>query len=174
VSEGLEIVLATALVQNCQLKQALAVGKVRRARAATTPYVAAGETIKGFTTWSPWIVTNADGNPQMIGVKTVVDTSAARFAALPVYQAQVRGTRYFGPNDKIGEVTGPFVLDGTMVVGDAATEGFTTYIQMPVQLRNPGGPINPAALFEAVQAVRDAFMARLGLEWTVAWVGVET
>jgi len=168
---GQEILLATASVQNCQLAQPLAVDQTRRARAITTPYIAAGQTSKGSTGWQPWHVTPAQGQTALIGVQAVVDTSLGKFAATPIYQAQLRGNRFF--NSKLGDTEPPFLLDGTLVVSDAASTSFTANVLLPRVGRDFGGSLNPETLFESGPKGQDALIALVNQEWSIAWIGVE-
>ena len=171
VTTGIEILLATATVQNCQLALPLAVDQARRARALTTPYVYADETAPGGTPWQPWIVEPAREEPFLLGVKAVVDTGAARFGATPAYQAQLRGPRYF--DQSIGDTDPPILLDGTVIVGEVAPASFTAFVHMP-RLRTSIGLLNPDAVFNDGPDGRAALLGAIAPAWTVAWLGVET
>jgi hypothetical protein len=52
------------------------------------PYLAAGSTIPGSTAWAPWFAGNQQ---QVLGLETVVDTSAAGFTRVPCYFATLDG-----------------------------------------------------------------------------------
>jgi hypothetical protein len=171
VSTGMEIVLATASVQNCQLAQALSVDQTRRARGITTPFLAAGQTGLGATEWQLWQVTLPGAGPLTVGVFADVDTTSGGFAATPTYQAQLRGDRYFTANQQ--GVEAPFLVDGTLFVADAAPGGFTAYVLLPHPMRVGGLPLNPSGLFGTDPDIQKAFLALLKGQWAVAWVGVE-
>ena len=171
---SLEVLLATATVQNCQLATALAVDQTRRARPITTPYVAAGQTAKGATPWELWTVTGDSGGTNLLGVLAQIDTSAGMFSATPTYQAQLRGERYF---DSVqGNTQPPFLLDGTLivaVVAATASTSFTAYILLPQLGPDFGGLLNPLTLFESGPGGQDALLDLVKSEWTIAWIGVE-
>jgi hypothetical protein len=167
---GREILLASALVQNCKLAQPLAVDQTRRARAFRVPYVAAGETAPAQTPWEPWIETPASDAAVMIGVKAKIDTSAARFAAPPCYQAELRGPRFFGQT--VGDTDPPILLDGTLIVADPVRDQFTVMVLMP-QFGRVGAPLTPPGLFVPGPNGRDALIALVQQQWGVAWIGVE-
>jgi hypothetical protein len=171
INTGLEILLATASVQNCQLAQPLAVDKTRRARGIATPFVATGQTDQGETAWEPWLETVAQDETFLVGIKAQVDTSGAQFSATPIYQAQLRGARFFDLT--VGDTRPPFLLDGTVIVGDAAPGSFTTYVHLPRMLRDPFERLNPPTLFETGSNGQDALLALVNEEWTIAWIGVE-
>ena len=88
LQEGLELVLAQAWIQNCQLSRPLSLAARRFARPSQQPYIAAGQTDREKTAWIPWVVSE-----QTVGVLTHVDTSAARFRTTPRYIAHVVGER---------------------------------------------------------------------------------
>jgi hypothetical protein len=166
-----EILLAMATIQNCQLTQALAVDQTRRARPITTPFVASGESDLGSTPWQPWPSVAAQGQTGLIGIQATIDTCIGRFSATPTYQAQLRGPRFF--NSVQGNTNPPFLLDGTLVVCDAAPASFTAYVLLPRILRQLSGLLNPATLFENVTGGQDALISLVTSNWTVAWIGVE-
>jgi hypothetical protein len=119
LQEGVELVLAQGWIQNCQLSRPLSFAARRFARPSQQPYIAAGQTDREKTAWSPWVVSN-----QIVGVLTHVDTSAARFRTTPCYIAHVVGERV-KPGDIIVTILGfPAVADTTPV-------GFTLQVLRP-------------------------------------------
>jgi hypothetical protein len=52
------------------------------------PYLAAGSTIPGSTAWTIWV---ADNEQQLLGLETVVDTTAGGFTRVPCYFATLDG-----------------------------------------------------------------------------------
>ncbi len=171
IANGQEILLATASVQNCQLAQALAVDQTRRARPITTPYVAAGQSPQGATAWQPWLVDPGSGQLLLIGIQTLVDTRAGKFSATPTYQAQLLGPRYF---DSVwGTTQPPFLLDGTLVVGEAATTSFTVYVLLPRLGQDVEVLLNPSTLFDKGSDGQYSLIELVNENWSVAWIGVE-
>jgi hypothetical protein len=168
---GQEILLATASVQNCQLAQPLAVDQTRRARAITTPYLAAGQSPQGATAWQPWTVSPGAGQSLLVGVQAPIDTSAGKFAATPTYQAQLRGQRFF--TTVAGDTKPPFLLDGTLVVSDATSTSFMANVLLPRLGREVGSLLNPPTLFQRGAGGQDALVALVTSEWSIAWIGVE-
>jgi hypothetical protein len=171
VDTGREILLATASVQNCKLALPLSVDQTRRARGVRTPYVAAGETAPGGTPWQPWTVKLPSGEPALLGVMVEVDTTAARFAAPPVYQAQLRGARYIDTTE--GDTQPPFVIDGTVIASDPARDSVTVRVHLPRVVRGGLERLNPFTLFAPGAGGQDALIALVQRVWSVAWVGVE-
>lgn len=86
---GLDIILAQAWVQNCRLARPLSFKLRRSVSIGCRPFVASGQTDPDNTNW---VLMTA--SPQVIGLSTEVDTSAAHFRVTPVYQAQVMGKRW--------------------------------------------------------------------------------
>jgi hypothetical protein len=115
LQEGVELVLAQAWIQNCQLSRPLSLAARRFARPSQQPYIAAGQTDRENTAWIPWVVSD-----QTIGVLTHVDTSAARFRTTPCYIAHVVGERLLH-----GPAGGVIFVEGFPAVAAATPAGFT-------------------------------------------------
>jgi hypothetical protein len=167
VESGIEIVLAQALVQNCQLDAPLSVQQRRTARPPQQPYVAAGATSAGETTWQPWTV-ELSGKKEVIGVTTKVDTTSGQFGALPHYQAQLRGQRYFvDPAPDVPNV----LLVGTEFTSDAGRDAFTFSILLPIGLT---AGMDASIRVNHPDVVRtDRLLNLVNTNWSVVWVGVE-
>jgi len=167
IEQGLEVVLAQATVQNCQLAAPLSILQRRSARPPQQPFIAAGATVSGQTIWEPWTFVD-DGEERVIGLTTRVDTSSARFGGTPEYQAQLRGERFFN-NDLVPDV-GLYVLDGSTFVSLSSPTGFTFSVAMPRSLFGSGSlPFNPNPLLDQP----DALVKLVGESWFVVWIGVE-
>ncbi len=167
VQVGIEIVLAQATVQNCQLAKPLSLDQRRSARPLQQPFVAAGSTMMGFTPWEP-LTTKIQNTDTLIGVKAEIDTSDARFGSTPQYQAQLWGERYVPLNKQNGQ--GGFLVEGLTYVAEPARNSFTFNVLLPRNLSVFGNtPVNPDSLFASgdtlVKAVKD--------NWWVVWIGVE-
>jgi hypothetical protein len=174
IQTGQQILLAMATVQNCQLSQPLAVDQTRRARPITTPYISAGQSPLGSTPWQLWLETTVSGASTLIGVTAKIDTSAGCFTATPTYQAELRGERYF--NTRHGDTEAPFLVDGTLVIGNATPASFIAYILLPqITQDTETGTVrlNPRSLFVSGTNGQDALLALVNSEWTIAWIGVE-
>jgi hypothetical protein len=113
---GIDIVLATIKVRNCQLAAPVSTAERRDALPATQPYVAAGETESGRTEWRLWPETNP------LGVATRVSTTSAGFQNVPRYQAHVVGERVL-PDGR--------VVDGYVQVAEPSAEGFELRMILP-------------------------------------------
>lgn len=152
---GLDLVLATARIQNCQLIAPLSTAERREARPATQPYIAAGLTSSGAT---PWRFFPKSGTA--LGVETDVDTSAAGFQTMPAYSAQLMGSRAL----KSGGV-----LDGFLAIDSPTPTGFTLRVLMPRNLGGAPQTVNPTSAFKAslLKTLQNT------LAWHVAWLGVE-
>jgi len=167
VETGMEIVLAQAKVQNCQLAAPISVDQRRTARASQQPVIASGATPAGSTSWTAWTIVAGDSEV-VLGVKTDVDTSEARFGTTPQYQARLRGERVLAGG---GTIDGPFMIDGTVFVDAPTRNGFTLFVAMEWDGTAGLGQIalNPSALLEPRQSLLDVTRTN----WSVVWVGVE-
>lgn len=152
---GLDLVIATARIQNCQLIAPLSTATRREARPATQPYIAAGITIAVETTWKFFPKTGTQ-----LGVETIVDTSAAGFQMTPVYSAQVTGARML----KSGEL-----VDGFVAIDSPSPTQFTLRVLMPRNLGMAPHALNPNAIFSPALLNK----MRNDLGWRVSWMGVE-
>ena len=153
---GLDLVLASVLVQDCKLAAAPSLAERRDAHPATQPYVFADSTPAGATSWRFF---PASGPAQ--GVETIIDTSSAGFTRAPAYSAHVVGARSLAAN-------GP-VIDGfTSIVAPTATS-FTLRMTLARNLVMAPYSLNPDAIF--VQATLDLLRAQL--RWSVSWMGIE-
>jgi hypothetical protein len=157
---GTELVLAQVWVQNCRLSRAVSLAARRYARPPQQPYIAAGQTRAGATAWQPW-----RRGPRVVGVSTVVDTSAARFQSTPRYVAHVAGERFL-PAAAGGP--GPLLALGAAAVEAATPNGFEMQVLLP-GVPSEGTPVNPDAVRDP--ALAPAVAAALG--WHVVWMGVE-
>jgi hypothetical protein len=153
---GIDIVLATVQIEDCVLAAAPSVAERRDAKPASRPTIAAGTTVAGATPWSFY------PNPaQALGVRTLVDTSAAGFTRTPAYSAHVVGNRRLSGS-------GP-TLDGFPQIVSPTPASFVLQLEMPRNLALGSGQMNPSSAFVA------ATLAALqtSLRWHVAWIGVE-
>jgi hypothetical protein len=166
VAEGMEIVLAQAMVQDCALAAPLSLEQRRSARPPQQPFVAAGETVPGATPWEIWEEENGDGT-SFLGIQTWVDTAAAQFGSTPYYQARVAGQRFFFIQPVPGAPDFPFFFDGLTVAANPQPVGFTLRVVLPINLSvGDGTTLNPDELLEVAAETAREF-------WSVVWVGVE-
>jgi hypothetical protein len=155
LQEGLELILAQAWIQNCQLSRPVSLTPRRYARPSQQPYIAAGQTEVEKTNWVHWTV-----GQQPIGLEVKVDTSAARFRSTPRYIAHVAGDRLFGQ----------LVVVGLPGLVDATPEQFTLQVLLPKNLEGAGGiQVNPDPLFTPGGP---QFISKQ-LAWHVVWMGIE-
>jgi hypothetical protein len=153
---GLDVVLASALVQDCALAAIPSTAERRDARPASQPYVAAGSTSAGKT---PWQFFPSSG--QIVGVQTRVDTSVAGFGRTPAYCAHVVGNRSLAAN-------GPLV-DGFVTVVEPTATSFLLQLTMPRNLSVGVLQLNPTSVF----TIATLGKLQTALAWSVWWVGVE-
>ena len=154
---GLEIVLAKASIFNCQLATSLSLDQRRNARASQQPMLGAGATSPGATPWETW--ERPDG--EFAGVKTFVDTSGARFGVAPVYQAQLRGSRFMEVDEQ------PLVVDGNAVVDDVRRGSFDLYVLLqPGAVLSGDNIVNPSDFSGNILEFAQT-------EWWVEWMGAE-
>ncbi len=157
---GLDIVLATIEVENCELASDVS-GAVRRdALLEQQPYVAAGQTPQGATIWRLWPEAGAP-----LGVVTTVTTTPAGFRGTPRYQAHVVGERVFNAD---------IVIDGFAQVIQPTAAGFDLAVLLPQaplasSLLNPEFFIND----ELPSRLQGADPEKEQLGWYVVWMGVE-
>jgi hypothetical protein len=168
---GFELVLAQAQVQNCQLAAAVSVDQRRSARPPQQPFVAAGATPAGGTTWQTLIAKGAVGADVIIGLHTEVDTTEARFSSAPVYQAVLAGSRYIRGTPL--PQTSIYMLDGTTSISAATRNRFTFNVLMPHDLLTfTDLVVNPAPLFQG-EGSPDTLLKLGSDNWWVEWVGME-
>jgi hypothetical protein len=152
--EGQELTLAQVWILNCRLNRPVSLAVRRSARPSQNPYVAAGQTIAGKTTWAAW----TEG-ALFLGVSANVDTSAARFRVTPRYTAHVVGERILSK-------TPPALAIGFPDLASPTPERFTLRVLIPDM-----GPLhNPPALRTAASAPS---IVGTTLKWSVSWMGVE-
>jgi hypothetical protein len=158
---GLDVVLASIEVKQCQLASD-ASGAVRRdAIPEQQPYIFAGQTAQGETKWRLW--PNAS---KPIGVASTVSTTIAGFRSTPQYQAHVIGERLV-PDSEI-------VFDGYAQVVAAGPHSFDLVVFLP-QGQFAGAVLNPAGFINAELPPRleSNDPDKDGLGWYVIWMGVE-
>lgn len=158
---GLDIIVATAQIQNCKLAAALSTSDRRDARAATQPYVAGAATDPASTEWAFF-----PSSGSALGVETTVDTSAAGFQMTPAYVAQIVGSRIL--KTAVGNQNGQ-IIDGPASIASASPSAFTLRVTLARNLSSSPYDINPDAAFTS--ALLDSLQTKL--TWSVAWVGVE-
>jgi hypothetical protein len=151
LTEGMELILAQAWIQHCQLSRPLSFSARRYARPSEQPYIAAGQTVQGNTDWVVWTV-----GGQTIGVFTEVDTSTARFRTRPHYSAHIVGDRHLLSDS--GDIL--FLVSAITAVVDATQTGFT--VQVLVRIEPSSN--NNTNLAEVVNK---------SLKWHVVWMGTE-
>lgn len=94
------------------------------------PLLGSGATSPGSTPWRPWsfgFVPNSEGMevPNMLGVQTWVDTSAAGFTRIPCYFATLQGPLW-------NPATSQLVPAGLVSLADESIVGFTFRIWLEV------------------------------------------
>jgi hypothetical protein len=157
---GLDIVLATVSISACKIAKAISTADRRALIASSQPYITGGSTAVGGTTWKSapppsWILS---------GVTVDVDTSAAGFVTTPTYTAQVNGNR--SPEAGV-------VIDGVASISNASATGFTVTVMLPRDLDLGGGTVlNPSALLDPTLLL-PKLKSKMGLGWSVSWIGVE-
>lgn len=162
VRPGLDIVLALVEVEDCVLAGSPDLSARRIARAGTSPYVATGSTASGAT---PWTFHPHPVSPT--AVQTVVDTSAAGFRRVPVYFADLQGSRILQSFAGAGPGA---AIDGHAEVTEPRADRFTLRVTLPRGLDGGRYTINPPAAFQAATLER----LRSDLAWSVAWTGIES
>ena len=150
---GLDLILATVQIEGCVLSAPVSLGDRRYALPETRPFIAAGSTPEGETSW--YLIAGG------AGVETVVDTSAAGFGRTPVYLAHLVGTRI--------QLSLNRILDGFGTIESPSSTGFAFRVMMPRNLSLPPYTMNPTAAFNTAlpQVLRDT------LRWSVTWTGIE-
>jgi hypothetical protein len=151
---GIDVVLAAVAVKGCALADAPSLAE-RQEAVVAQPYIAAGRTPDGGTSWRLW---PDESSPH--GVVTTVDTTDAAFGGLPRYQASVIGKRTFAAAGG-----GQAVVQGFTEIAHAFAASFDVRVLLP----KFGSGLNPSEVFTA------AFTDRLRdeLAWSVSWIGVE-
>lgn len=166
-TQGIDVVLASIKVQNCQLAADISGTERRDAVPATQPYVAAGQSKAGQTTWRAW---PPEGNQEpFLGIFTTVTTTDAGFRTTPRYQAHVIGLRMVGRLNNEIDV----VIDGYTQVVNASAGSFDLVMTLPqgmigTGLLNPPDILTPDLLDRLSHHGDEE-----DLGWYVVWMGVE-
>jgi hypothetical protein len=150
---GRDVVLAQVRVSGCALAEAPDTS-ARDDASVDRPYVGAGQTVSGETTWILW-----PDAADPVGIATTVLTASAAFAVVPVYQASVIGPRTFTTPE--GD---DVIADGPVTVTGPGVTSFEVRVDLP-----RFGALNP-------DFVRDSAFPELltgDLGWYVSWIGVE-
>lgn len=173
---GLDVVLASISVQNCQLTEDVSGAERRDALPAQQPYVAAGQTPPGQTVWRRWPESD-DAEAVFVGVAATVPTTEAGFRTTPSYYAHIVGRRTFtfeqvDPDGNTG--TRAAVVDGYVQVSDPTPSSFEMLAILPIgalgsEVGQNSVTLNPPVVLES------EFPARLEqeLDWYVVWIGIE-
>lgn len=167
---GLDIILGTVQVKNCQLAVPVSETERRNARPAHQPYIAAGQTEAGATQWIFWPNSNQD---TAVGVQTTVDTSLAGFGATPNYIAHMIGNREFYEPSGTPEFPEPgLLLDGSTFVLNPTPSSFICRLLLPRNLSlGPNYNLNADAFFSPTSDALNRLEKEL--MWHVVWMGVE-
>lgn len=168
-TQGIDVVLASIKVQNCQLAADISGSERRDAVPAQQPYVACGQTKAGQTTWRPW---PPEGNEErFLGISTTVATTDAGFRTTPRYQAHIIGSRLVTlvrDNEEF-EV----VVDGYTQVLNASAGSFELVMTLPQGVMGDTLLNPPEALTEELLARLSHNTEEGDLGWVVVWMGVE-
>jgi hypothetical protein len=146
---GINVILAEALVLNCQLNAPLGLDVRRAARPSDQPYINAGQVPPAGIIWNP-----IDG-----GIFAHVDTSAAKFAATPAYFAHVMGVR------EVQTPSGLFHLVTVAIVQNPLPSGFDLQVVLLMfDATNQVVGINTSSIPQLIPY----------LPWTIVWMGIES
>jgi hypothetical protein len=166
--QGLDVVLGAISVEACRLAVDVSAAERRDAIPEQQPFVFAGQTPLGATSWDLWPEEEAP-----LGVVATVATNEAGFRASPRYQARVEGERLRRPTE---DDERSFVVDGYAQVGAATATGFELRVVLPEGFTigdvndGQGVPLNPPDVV-LTKAFLDELRSTLG--WHVVWMGVE-
>lgn len=140
---GIDIVLAEVTIQNCVLKSAPSPAPRRYSACGSMPYLRAGEIAASALAWMPW--------PAASGFTAVIDTSAARFQSIPIYTAQIIGSRTLPP----------LIVADFVSVTAPSPASFTLQVATPPM----GAGVNTPGM------ISPATFTTLG--WQIVWMGIE-
>jgi hypothetical protein len=123
-------------------------------RSQSRPLLASGTTIPGNTPWDPWSAGftfdfNDNQIPDLIGVQTWIDTSAAGFTQVPCYFAWLQGALW---NSQTRQLT-PAVFPS---IADESVKGFTFRLWLQA-IPPPSIGINEALPRRRIAAASTAF-----------------
>jgi hypothetical protein len=167
-TQGIDVVLASIKVQNCQLLADISGSERRDAVPAQQPYVASGQSKAGKTQWRLW-QPNDDGE-LTLGIITTVTTTDAGFRTTPRYQAHVIGPRVFSV--ELNNEPFQVVLDGYTQVLKPGAGSFDLVMTLP-QGRIGDQFLNPQGILTEELMDRLSNNAAGDLGWVVVWMGVE-
>jgi hypothetical protein len=153
IQDGVNVILAEAAILNCQLNAPLGLDVRRNARPAEQPYIIAGQTPPAAITW-----TAVPG-----GIATRVDTSPAKFAAVPAYFSHVMGPRLVQVSPAPGTTT-TYSLVTVPIIETPAPDSFVLQVVMLMfDKSNQVVAVPPGDLAGIIPA----------LDWTIVWMGIE-
>jgi hypothetical protein len=164
IQAGLKIVLARAAVKNCKLYEDLSIAQRRNARPPVVPRIACG---RAQPDWRAWMVEDPRSEEEAgVGLRAMIDTSAAELAVTPCYSARVTGPRPLvvefedGGDGEVPEELGSgqtlLVFDVPAFAQDPTAEGFECFVPL---FGFGGGDEEP--IDEVVAAAQGVW----GLEW---------
>ena len=89
-------------------------------RPESRPLLANGVTIPGNTPWDPWVAgfalgPNQESTPDLIGVQTWIDTSAAGFTQIPCYFAFLQGALWNAQTQQLTPAIFPSIADESLI-----------------------------------------------------------
>jgi hypothetical protein len=149
IQQGINVILAEALVLNCQLNAPLGLDVRRAARPSDQPYINSGQVPPAGIAWNP-----IDG-----GIVAHVDTSAAKFAATPAYFAHVMGVR------NVTIPGGVFHLVTVPIVQNPLPSGFDLQVVMLMfDTKNQVVGADAPSILQVIPS----------LPWTIVWMGIES
>ncbi|MCE7937010.1 hypothetical protein DCC79_00375 [bacterium] len=136
VKSGRRILLGRVRILNCELFS-LEIDRRRNARPSKQPYIACG--VANPVAWTPWTTKNDKGSDIIIGLCAEIDTSTARFGAVPCYTVRIDGKR---PLDWRVNAYVHSAFDGPVTVFDPRSDGFTVgVLLMEIPPPRPAQPI---------------------------------
>lgn len=143
------------------------------AQPLASPLLATGSTAPGNTPWTPWTAGESFATtpvPELIGVQTTIDTSAAGFTDIPVYFAWLEGPLWNPQTQQLA----PAQLSS---ISQEATGSFTFQIWLPAQPRGDdssvGGAVSQSAPATSLVDA-DAFLSfAKQQDLYVSWIGCQ-
>jgi hypothetical protein len=172
-TRGIDLILGTIEIENCQLAADLSSAERRYAQPAQQPYVAAGQSLVAETIWRLWPEPDVSGESNPVGIATTVYTTAAGFRATPRYQAHVIGQRDF--EWALDEVSRMGVIDGYLQISQPAAASFDLIMFLPIG--SMGVNADFPVILNPPPVLTPEFLLRLqdpnDLGWSVVWLGVE-
>jgi hypothetical protein len=154
---GIDVPLVEVTVKDCRVAKDPDRSVCRDLTQRLGPYVSQGTSARRGTNWR-----RVTQGGMTAGVSATIDTTAGAFRRTPQYFVTLMG-------DRISAQPFWFILDGPITITDASARTLDVTVWLPSGAMLGTTDLNPLGTIGDVEHVVNDV-----LEWTVAWIGVES